>query len=166
MYVHLPRPSLPVFCFGEMCWWDSHSAMCVVLAEVSRKVSGILPTARSGFAGIHFYPILTAEFARGPSNWACLLWKRWCHTIGINPSWLLRVSSEFTVWHTSVRLCHQFPVQIHPVLLNSNSVPPLLACSQATLRPSSTQLRSWKLRCFGFWTPCVCLCLCVVIRVN
>ena len=57
MYVHLPLPSSPffLFSFGEMCWWDSQLALCVVLlSEVSWNVSGILPTVRLEFITAHF----------------------------------------------------------------------------------------------------------------
>ena len=73
------------------------------------------------------------------SNWAHLVWKRWCHTV------------------TSVRLCHQFPVQVHPVLPSR---------SQATFKPSSFQVWHWKRRCSGFWTLCVCVCVCVWQRAH
>ena len=168
MYVHLPLSS-PffffnfVYCFGEMCWWDSQSAPCVVLlSEVPRNVSVILPTARSEFFAVHFASsgkFLTAESATTMGK--CWLEQpefSWLKAVlnyefeaQIGHIWYLKVSSEVTLSHTFVHLCHQFPFQVHPVLLDPNSVP---SRSHETIKPSLVQLRCWKQRCFGFWTPC------------
>ena len=88
--------------------------------------------------------------ARGPSIWAHFVWKRWWHKVRKTP---LSFSSKVTQSQTFVRLCHQSPVQVHPVLLNPNSVLPLPSHSKAIFKPSSAKLRHWKRRCFGFWTP-------------
>ena len=47
------------------------------------------------------------------------------------PVKLLKVSSEVTASHTSVRCCQQFPVRVHPVLLDPKSAPPLPSITQS-----------------------------------
>ena len=80
MYIHLPLPSshfflFVCFCFGEMCWWDSQSATCIVLlSEVCRNVSGILPIARLEFVATYFTS-LTAESAT--TMWKCIFNNCW-----------------------------------------------------------------------------------------
>ena len=57
MCVHSPLLLSPffLFWFGEMCCWDSQLVLCVVLLfEITRNVSGILPTALSNFITAHF----------------------------------------------------------------------------------------------------------------
>ena len=52
--------------------------------------------------------------------------------------------------HNFVHLYHQFLVQVHPVLLEPNSVLPPPPHSQVPFKPCLAQLRCWKWRCFGF----------------
>ena len=135
-----------------------------LLSEVFRNISGILPTARSEFIAAHFASsgkTLTVESAttmgkcwldRLEFSWLkskphnefeaqCTLCKRTLnlgsHKIGKTP-----VSFQKSR-HTSVHLCHQFPVQVYPVLLDLISGPPPLSRRQATFKPSSAQLRRW-----------------------
>ena len=89
----------------------------------------------------------SARSARGPSTWAHLVWKHWCHKQNRENQQL--ASKDLQQSHTFVRLCHQFLVQVHPVLLDPNLALPLPPRSLATFKPSSDQLRCWKWRCFG-----------------
>ena len=138
-----------------MCWWDSQTALCVVLlSEVSRDVVAFCQQPGRNLS-LHTSPVLERLRLRNLLQlWESLnLTSVGLNKIGKTPVsfWKSVKSNYHTLLYAFVTRCPSCPV-----LLDPNSVPPLLSRSRATFKLSSAQLRRWKRRCFRFWTPCLC----------
>ena len=156
-----------------MFWWDSQLVPCVLLlSEVTKNVSGILPSAWLEFITTHFAgsrKTLTAESATTMGK--CKFNKCWLEQPEF--SWLKskphneseaqcilcqRILSLSTlgvkapVSHTKSdkhQLASKRLQRSHTI---THFCTPLSAVPiQASFKPSSAQLWRWKRRCFGFW---------------